>query len=217
MKRFCDEQFACLRSVCVSGVDQIHAELDRAAQDLERVFPVWRPTQNALPGDAHRAKTEPVYCEVATQFKSHIRGHSRCRCWLSSEDYIGFPGYKRGSSCETYPKKPPPRDALPVTSLRNFICHGRPRVRSRRRLSTQLSCFVSLLHQNRECLLKIAAKRHNASFVSRYHEELSSISQAISGVPYSAAFEVVGTRSRRVSHKLESWQWITARAEPSDL
>src|SRR5438034_8051389 len=46
---------------------------------------------------------------------------------------------------------------------------------SRRRPSTQLSCFLSLLHQNYECLLKIPAKRHNASFVSGHHEELSSV------------------------------------------
>ena len=39
----------------------------------------------------------------------------------------------------------------------------------------QLSCFVSLLDQNRACLLKIPAKRHNASFVSGHHEELSSV------------------------------------------
>jgi hypothetical protein len=69
-----------------------------------------------LPGDAHRAKTESVYCEVATQFKSHIRGHFVCRSWIRSEDYIGFPGEKRCSTCKTQLKKSPARDASPVIS-----------------------------------------------------------------------------------------------------
>src|SRR5262249_17511118 len=146
VKRFCNEQFACVRSVCVSGIDQIDAELDCAAQDLERVLAVRWPTPNPFAGNPHRAKPEPVHCEVAAQLKIHIRGHFVCRSWIRSEDYIGFPGEKRCSTCKTDLDKSPPRDASPVISWRKLIPHGRPAVHSLIRLSTQLSCCVSRLH-----------------------------------------------------------------------
>ena len=79
MERFCYEQFACFRTVRVRRIDQIHTELNCALQNLERVLPVRRPTPNALPGDAHCAKTEPIDRQIVAQFPSRIRSHACLR------------------------------------------------------------------------------------------------------------------------------------------
>src|SRR5262245_2677812 len=67
IKRFGDEQFACIRTVCVGGIDQIHAKFHRASENFQRVLSIGRPTPDAFPGDAHRAKTKPIDNEVAAQ------------------------------------------------------------------------------------------------------------------------------------------------------
>src|SRR5438552_19179156 len=45
---FCDEQFISFGSVSIGCVDQIHAEIDRAPQNFERVLTVRRPTPDPL-------------------------------------------------------------------------------------------------------------------------------------------------------------------------
>src|SRR5438132_14397600 len=45
---FCDEQFISFGSVSIGCVDQIHAEIDRASQNLERVPAIGRPTPEHL-------------------------------------------------------------------------------------------------------------------------------------------------------------------------
>src|SRR6266481_8421612 len=131
MERFCDKQFARLRPVRIRRIDQIHTEFDGASENLERVLPIGRPTPDALPGNTHRAKTEPVDCKVAIQFPSSICGHFRCRWRLSCEDYVGFPGPKRRSTRETHPNKCSPGNAAPLVRFRKFIFHRHEYVREK--------------------------------------------------------------------------------------
>src|SRR2546423_4113916 len=69
MERFGDEQFAGLGAVGVGSIDKIHAELDHALQDAFRFFAIFRPTPDAVTGDAHRAESEPVHFKIAADLK----------------------------------------------------------------------------------------------------------------------------------------------------
>src|SRR5438093_3817934 len=78
MERLCDKQFARFRPVRIRCVDQIHAELDRASENFERVLAIGWPTPNAFAGDTHRTKTEPAHCRVAVQSPMGMCAHVRC-------------------------------------------------------------------------------------------------------------------------------------------
>jgi hypothetical protein len=65
MEGLCNQELACLRSVGVSRVDQIDTELDGASQNFASVITIRRPTPNALAGDTHRTKAEPVDRKIA--------------------------------------------------------------------------------------------------------------------------------------------------------
>ena len=70
MKRLRNEKLARLRSVGIGGIDEIHAELDRALENFERGFAVLRPTPDPVACDPHRAEPEPVHGQVAADFES---------------------------------------------------------------------------------------------------------------------------------------------------
>src|SRR5437762_7564562 len=59
IQRFSNEQFVRFRTVSIGGVDEIDAQLDRAAQNLRRVLPIRGPTPDPLARQSHRAKPEP--------------------------------------------------------------------------------------------------------------------------------------------------------------
>src|SRR6266487_3831128 len=75
IKRFGNEQFACVRTVCVGGVDQIHAKFHRASEKFKRVLSIRRPAPDAFACDPHRAKTKTIDSEVAAQTKRRICSH----------------------------------------------------------------------------------------------------------------------------------------------
>ena len=50
MQRFRDQLFADVRSVRLSGVDEIHAELDRPAKNGEAFLAIFRRTPDAVAG-----------------------------------------------------------------------------------------------------------------------------------------------------------------------
>ena len=56
---------ADLGAVGVGGVDEIDAQLDRAAQDGDRLAVVGRLAPDAVAGDLHRAEAEPVDGKIA--------------------------------------------------------------------------------------------------------------------------------------------------------
>src|SRR5437762_4886215 len=84
MERFGDEQLVRFRSVSVGGIDQIHTELDRALQHLDRVCAVGWPTPNAFARETHRAETEPVHFEIAADLENRVRRRPR-RGWRSQD------------------------------------------------------------------------------------------------------------------------------------
>ena len=65
MKRFRYKQFACVRAVCVSRVDQVDAQIDCASENFEGILPVRRPPPNPFTGNAHCPKAESIDCEIA--------------------------------------------------------------------------------------------------------------------------------------------------------
>ncbi len=67
MERFSDEQFARLRSIGISGVDQVNPELDGATQHLKRIRAIGWPAPNAFTGDPHGSEAEAVHREIAAQ------------------------------------------------------------------------------------------------------------------------------------------------------
>jgi len=77
MERFGDEQLVRFRSVSVGGIDQIHTELDRALQHLDRVCAVGWPTPNAFARETHRAETEPIDFEIAADLENRVRRRPR--------------------------------------------------------------------------------------------------------------------------------------------
>jgi hypothetical protein len=62
-----DQLLADLRTVGVGCVDQVDAELHRAAEDRERGVAVRRWPPDALAGDPHRAEAEAAHRELATE------------------------------------------------------------------------------------------------------------------------------------------------------
>src|SRR5262249_41968365 len=75
IKGFGDEQFACIRTICIGGINQIHAKIGRASENFQRVLSIGGPTPNALPGDAHRAETKSIDSEVTAQIERRIYSH----------------------------------------------------------------------------------------------------------------------------------------------
>src|ERR1041385_6565014 len=69
MERFGDEQLARLGGVALGGINKIHAELDRAFQDTFGFLAIFRPTPDAVTGDAHRAKPKPIHRKIAADLK----------------------------------------------------------------------------------------------------------------------------------------------------
>ena len=65
MERLRDEQLTRLRPVSIGRVDQIHPKFNCAAQDLERIVSVGRPSPNTVPSNAHRTEPEPIDREIA--------------------------------------------------------------------------------------------------------------------------------------------------------
>jgi hypothetical protein len=65
MKRLRNEQLTRFRPVSIGRVDQINSKFNCAAQNLERIVSVGRPSPNAVPGDAHRTEPEPIDREIA--------------------------------------------------------------------------------------------------------------------------------------------------------
>src|SRR5215468_9444099 len=72
IKRLGNEQFACVWTICVGGVDQIHAKLHRVSENFQRVLSIGRPAPDAFACDAHRAKAKSIDSEVAAQIKRRI-------------------------------------------------------------------------------------------------------------------------------------------------
>jgi len=64
MQRFGDELFADVGAVGVGGVDEVDAEFDGAAQDVDGFGVILGRTPNAFSGDAHGAKTETMDVEI---------------------------------------------------------------------------------------------------------------------------------------------------------
>ena len=62
-----DQLFARLGSVGVRGVDEVHVQLDRAAQQCERAVAVLRLAPDALARDPHRAEAQPAHGHVAAE------------------------------------------------------------------------------------------------------------------------------------------------------
>src|SRR5206468_3208430 len=58
---------ADMRAVRLRRVDEVHAELDGAAEHRQRFGAVARRTPDAFAGDPHRAETEAANIEVAAE------------------------------------------------------------------------------------------------------------------------------------------------------
>ncbi len=67
MKRFGNEQFVYVRTVSIGGIDEVHPELDRPAQNFPRVISIGRPAPYPLARQAHRAKAKPIHREIAAK------------------------------------------------------------------------------------------------------------------------------------------------------
>src|SRR5262245_21595833 len=99
VESFGDEQFACVWTVSIGGIDQVHAELDCTPENFQRILSIGGPTPNALPSNAHRAKAKSINGEVAAQIKRRICSHVRCCCRIRSKNHIGFAHQKRRPTC----------------------------------------------------------------------------------------------------------------------
>jgi hypothetical protein len=78
VERLADELFADVRPVRVGGVDEVDAELDRAAQHRLRLVAVSRRTPDTVTGDTHGAEAEAVHRKVAAHIdRSGILGVER--------------------------------------------------------------------------------------------------------------------------------------------
>src|SRR6266550_8418242 len=73
IKRFGNQQFARVRTIGISSIDQVHAEFDGASQNFEGTPTVRRPSPNSFSRQTHRAKTKPVDYEIAAQLPGGIR------------------------------------------------------------------------------------------------------------------------------------------------
>src|SRR5438874_8947434 len=73
VKRFGNQQFACVRTIGISSIDQVHPELGSASQNFECTPTVRRPSPNSFSRQTHRAKTKSVDYKIAAQLPSGIR------------------------------------------------------------------------------------------------------------------------------------------------
>jgi len=82
-ERLGDDLLTHVRAVRIGGVDEIHAQLDRAPEDANGFLAVFRLAPNAFARQAHGAETEPMNAQVLPNVKlAGLRG-ARCRgCWL---------------------------------------------------------------------------------------------------------------------------------------
>ena len=77
VQRLGDELLAHRGTVRVGGVDEVHAELDRAPQDRDRLVVVGGVAPDAGAGDAHRAEAEAAHGEIAEGERRGVRvGHA---------------------------------------------------------------------------------------------------------------------------------------------
>ena len=67
MQRLADQLLGVVRAVGVGSVDEVDAELDRAAQHANAFVVVVRRAPYALPGYSHGAETESIDGEITTQ------------------------------------------------------------------------------------------------------------------------------------------------------
>jgi hypothetical protein len=74
VQRLRDQVLAHLGPVRVGGVDQVHAQLDHAAQDRLGVVRIVGRPPDAVAGDAHGAEAEPADFEIAADREG--RSHS---------------------------------------------------------------------------------------------------------------------------------------------
>src|SRR5450631_575074 len=64
VQRFGNDLFTDVRSVGVSGIDEIHTELKRTPENLKRRLTVsWR-TPHARTREPHRAEAEPMHAQI---------------------------------------------------------------------------------------------------------------------------------------------------------
>jgi hypothetical protein len=77
VERLADQLLADVRPVGVGGVDEVDAQLDRAAQHRLRLVPVGRRTPDPVPGDPHGPKPEAVDRQVPADVDrpSFVRVH----------------------------------------------------------------------------------------------------------------------------------------------
>jgi hypothetical protein len=69
-----DQALADLRAVRVGRVDQVHPQLDDAAQQPLGLVGVVRRSPDAVAGDPHRAEAQPAHLEIAAdrERRSHV-------------------------------------------------------------------------------------------------------------------------------------------------
>ena len=67
MQRLADQLLGVIRAVGVCGVDEVDAELDRAAQHADAFVVVVRRAPDALSGYSHGTETESVDGEITTK------------------------------------------------------------------------------------------------------------------------------------------------------
>src|SRR5881227_2268864 len=129
-------------------------------------------------------------------------------------NHIGFARQNRSATRQSNSDKPAARDAALLVPGSKFIRHyarryvhenrfqmqGDDCLRSRITTSNASLRFFPKVTMPPSCpaMTKISLLRTSLTVNRRM------ISYAMSGVPYAMAFEVVGTRSRRVRHKTES-------------
>jgi len=65
MQRFGDQPLAHRRAIGVGGVDEIHAQRQRAPQEFARLGRITRLAPDALARNAHRTEAEAHYLQVA--------------------------------------------------------------------------------------------------------------------------------------------------------
>ncbi|MPM10258.1 hypothetical protein SDC9_56586 [bioreactor metagenome] len=69
VQRFENEVFRHIRAVRVGGVDEVHAQLDRASQHRDGLVMIGRRPPHPRAGDAHRAEAEPRHRQLAGQLE----------------------------------------------------------------------------------------------------------------------------------------------------
>ena len=90
VKRLRNQPLGNLRSVCVRGVNQVHAQLNRPPQHAPRSLRVVRLAPCTRPHQAHRSVTHPVHRQVAANQESSARCRVR-RCGLHIEFVFDAP------------------------------------------------------------------------------------------------------------------------------